>query len=161
MPVLSGVYLESWLISFIRNTVSYSGAKHHLGALHEIEHHVFKSWYERLLVDQIEVHLVISRNLDPYIAADEIDLATHLLELVILGPVAGFLVNLEKQDGAGRSCDQCLVEEEVHRPKVSTCNFLYFALRWILSIDSGTMALSVEGIAVSGNGTIKALDRKV
>ena len=100
MVVLPGIDLESWLVSFVSNTVSYSGAEHHLGALHEVEHHVFKSGFECLFVDQVEVDLVISRNLDPNIAADKIDLATHLLKLVILGPVAGFFVDLEKQDRA-------------------------------------------------------------
>lgn len=100
MVELPGIYLESWLISFIRNTVSYSGAEHHLRALHEIVHNVFKSWFECLFVDEVEVNLVISCNLDPNITADKVYLTAHLLELVILGPFASFLVYFEKQDGA-------------------------------------------------------------
>ena len=100
MVVLSGVYLESWLISFISNAVSYFGTKHHLGTLHEIEHHVLKFGLKRLFVDEIEVNLFISRNLNPNIAADEIYLPTHLFKLVILGPVAGFRIYFEEQNGA-------------------------------------------------------------
>jgi hypothetical protein len=86
MEILPHVDLESGLVGLERNTVSYSGAKHHLGALHKVIHTILKSWHECLLVDQIEIDSVVRSNLDPNVTFDEIDLASHFLETMILFP---------------------------------------------------------------------------
>ena len=98
MKVLPCVDLEAWLICFVGNTIADSGTKHHLGALHEVVHHVFKSWLKRLLIDEIEINFLIGCDLYSHVSANEIDLTSHLLELVILLPVACFFINFEKED---------------------------------------------------------------
>jgi hypothetical protein len=48
-----------------------------------------------------------------------------------------------------------LVKEEVHGSEISLDDALDSGVGWISSIDGESMALSVEDIAVSGNGTVE------
>ena len=51
MELLPGINMESRLVSLECDAIAYLGAKHHLGALHEVVHDVLQSWLKSLLVD--------------------------------------------------------------------------------------------------------------
>lgn len=97
---LSGVDLESRLVSLVGDTVSNLGAEHHLGALHEVVHDVLEPGHASLLVDHVEVDLLVCHDLDSNVASNEVDLAPHVVELVVLLPQASLWVDLEEEDGA-------------------------------------------------------------
>ena len=66
---------------------------------------------ESLLVDHVEVNSIISGHLNSDISSDKIDLSSHLLKLVVFLPKACLFINLEEEDGAGRSHNQGLVKK--------------------------------------------------
>jgi hypothetical protein len=76
MVVLSGVDLNTRLVSFECNTISNSRSEHHLRALHEIVHAILKLWHKCLFVDEIEVNSLISNDLDSNITSYEVDLTS-------------------------------------------------------------------------------------
>lgn len=148
MEKLPDIDLESGLIGLERDSVSYSGAEHHLGALHKVVHTIFQSWHESFLVDQIEINSLIRGHLDPDVTFDKIDLASHLLKVVVLLPKASFFVNFEEKDGAGGSNDQSLVEEQVHGSQVGGGDQLKLNFGWLFGAEGETVALPVEGVAI-------------
>lgn len=54
-----------------------------------------------------------------------------------------------------------MVEKKIHGAEISCGDLLQFDLRRIQSINGNTVALSVEGIAVTGDRTIETLNREV
>ena len=86
MEILPSIDLESGLVGLERDTVSYFGTEHHLGALHKVVHAILKLWHECLLVDKIEIDSIVRGHLDPNVTFDKVNLASHFLKLVILFP---------------------------------------------------------------------------
>ena len=104
MHEFSSVDSKGFLVSLVGYTISDSGTKHHLVTSHEVEHDILEGWLECLWVNQIEVNLIISSNLDPFVSFDEVDEASHV-DLVVLFPLLGhilvlvfFLDDLEKHN---------------------------------------------------------------
>lgn len=93
--MLSSVDQETGLVRFVRDAVLYFRSKHHLRALHEIVHYIFKFRHASIFIDQVEVYLLVGSNLDPYVATDEKYL-TSVLHFVVLIPFACFFIYLEK-----------------------------------------------------------------
>ena len=75
---------------------SLGGAEHHLGALHVVVHYILKSWLKCLLVDEVEVNFFICDNLDSLVSLDEVDLTSHVVELLILSPSSSLLILFEE-----------------------------------------------------------------
>lgn len=98
MEILPGVDLKSWLVGLKGNTISYSCTKHHLGALHKVEHAILQLGHERLLVDLIEVDFLIGGNLDSNVASNEVDLTSHVVEFVVKLPETCLFVDFEEKD---------------------------------------------------------------
>ena len=71
----------------IRDAKSLHWAEHHLRCLHKIEHYVLQMWHKRFLVDDVEIDLIFTDNLNPNIPSDEINLAARIIQLEILVPV--------------------------------------------------------------------------
>ena len=94
MIVLTRPNVELRLVLLVGYAKTNLGPKHHLRGVHEVEHDVFKVGNERLLVDFVEEYPVISGHLDADVAFDEVQLAPHLLELVVLLPLATIFVTV-------------------------------------------------------------------
>lgn len=147
MVVLSCVNLESGLVGLVSDSEPNSGSKHHLGALHVVIHHVLKSWLEGLFVNKIEVNSVISDDLDSYVSSYKVDLSSHVVELLVLGPETCLFVNFEEENGARRSHDQGLVKKQVHVAKIGISYLLKSARLGVQGVGSQAVALAIEGIA--------------
>lgn len=152
MHELSSVDSKGFLVSLVSNTISDSGTKHHLVAAHEVEHDVLKGWLECLWINQIEIHLIVGGNLNPFVSFDEVDEASHV-DLVVLLPLLGhilvlvfFLDDLEKHNFTRGSSDECLIIEKIHLTEVHICHLLELDGLSIISINSESLALSVEGV---------------
>ena len=100
MELLSLVYAESRLAGLESNAGSYSWTKHHLGASHVVVHHVFEFWLACVFVYEVEVYLLICRDLNSNIALDEINFSTHIWKFMIQLPKTCLFAYFEKQNGA-------------------------------------------------------------
>ena len=98
MEILSGVNEEAGLIGFVSDTIFNFGSKHHLGALHEIIHHVLKLWLQCLLVNYVKEYFFIGGNLNTNVSTNKEDLTSHVFELVVLLPDSSFLMLLEEKN---------------------------------------------------------------
>lgn len=152
MHELSSVDSKGFLVSLVGNTISDSGTEHHLVAAHEVEHDVLEGWLESLWVNQIEVHLIIGGDLDPFVSFDEVDEASHV-DLVVLLPLLGhilvlvfFLDDLEKHNFTGGSGNKCLVVKKIHLTEVHVSHLLELDGLGVISIDCESLALSVERV---------------
>jgi hypothetical protein len=101
MKVLSGVNRQAWLVGLVCDTEPDTSSKHHHRALHVIVHHVLQFRLKGLLINNEEVNLFISNNLNPYVAPNEIDLPSHVIKSFVLCPEASFDIDLEEQDRVG------------------------------------------------------------
>ena len=120
MNKFSSVDNECFLISFVGDTISYSWAKHHLIAPHEIGHYVLQSRLECLWINQIEVNLVISCYLDSFVSFYE-KYEASCLNFIVLFPffnndfVLIFLLEYsEKYNFTGTSSNKSLVIKKIH-----------------------------------------------
>ena len=86
VKILPRENLKPRLTSFVADAVSHSGAEHHLGALHEVEHHVFEFREESLFINQIEVNFFWRRHLNPNVSFDKIQLPAQFRKFKILHP---------------------------------------------------------------------------
>jgi hypothetical protein len=68
---LSPIHSKSFLICLIGDTVFDFRTEHHLIAAHEVSHHILKSGLECFWVNEIEVDLIVSGNLDSLVAFDK------------------------------------------------------------------------------------------
>jgi hypothetical protein len=117
--VLPGVDGEVGLLTLETDTVSDLGAKHELGAVHEVIHHVFKFWEVSFLVYQVEKDLGICSHLDPDVTPDVEDVPAHIFDRVVVDPVLVRVIvveplKLEELHGVGASCDQGLTVKHKH-----------------------------------------------
>ena len=150
VDVAPSVHIKGLLVGLVRDAVLDSRAEHHLVAAHEVEHHVFELGLESLQIDQVEVDVVVRRDLDSNVTLDVKDEASDV-EGVILHP---FLVlwivfvrhDLEEQHCAGATSDQRLVVEQVHLAEIFVGHLLDFEVRWVACFNRESLSLSVEAI---------------
>jgi hypothetical protein len=164
MPVFSSINVKSSFISLISNTVSYLGAVHHITALHEVEHDVFKSGYKCLLVYQIEINFIISNNLDSYISFDVVN-KSSCLNLIITFPVSfiGIFVkfHFEEINRTRTSANQCFIVNKIHLAKIHVRHSFIGIFRSVATIYNESLPLSIEGINFIFVRIIKASVREV
>ena len=83
-------------------------------SLHEVVHNIFELWHQCFLIDDVEVNLIFTHNLDADITLNEVDLTSRVVKFIILMPVrlvALFIKYfLEEENRAGRTCNQGFVE---------------------------------------------------
>ena len=89
---------ETWLVCLECDTVPYHSTEKHLGALHEVVHHIFKNWHECFRVNEIEIYLFIGCDLESLITFDEIDGTSDFWNLMILSPFVSFWVDFVEID---------------------------------------------------------------
>lgn len=163
--VLPRVDHEARLVLPISNAKAPRWPKHHLGSPHEVEHDVFKLGHECLLVDDVEVYLVFTDNLNPDVSLDEVDLPARIGELVVLVPV-GLLATLvelllEEQDRARGPSYQGAVKHQVHVAQVALCHFLVRDVGRVLQAVREALTLPVEGVDLFVVFRVERLYRKV
>tara|TARA_B110000285_G_scaffold161863_1_gene180808 strand:+ start:39 stop:359 length:321 start_codon:yes stop_codon:yes gene_type:complete len=97
--ILPPVDLKEARVVLVGDSVFYFRTKHHLVALHEIKHHVFESWHKSFWVNQIEVNILLSSDLDPFVAFDEIN-ESSVLNCVVISPrlLTGELISFEFEE---------------------------------------------------------------
>jgi hypothetical protein len=106
MKELACVYCKTRLTSLVGECVENLLANHHHGAVHEVPHARFKSGHQCFLVNKVKVDILICDNLEPDVAFDEVDLASHIVDAVVLLPEACFIVDPEEANGAGGPSNQ-------------------------------------------------------
>ena len=79
------INMETPLVGLVSDTVSYSGAKHHLVAVHVVMHYVLQLWHESVGVDDVEVDAIVCGNLDTLVAFNEVN-ETSNVKFVVLPP---------------------------------------------------------------------------
>ena len=150
MDVLAPIDVERSLVGLVSDAVLDSRPEHHLVAAHEVLHHVLELWLEGLRVDEVEVYLVVSSDLDSLVALDEVDEASYVQLLVLLpGLDVGVVLvseDLEEEHSAGAPCDQSLVVDEVHLAQIHVCHSLELVVLSIVSVDRERLALAVERV---------------
>jgi len=144
------VYVKCLLIGLVGDAVLDARTEHHLVATHEVKHDILERGLKRLLVDQVKVDVIVRGNLDSNIALDVKDEASDVKH-VIFSP---FLVvriilfghDLEEQDRARATSDQCLVVEQVHLAEIFVRHLLNFEVSRVVRFDCEGLSLSVEAI---------------
>lgn len=90
MHILPLINIKTFLIGFIANSVAHPASKHHLIAFHEIIHDVLQLGHEGLPIYQVKVDDLGRGDLDPLVAFDEVDEASHFYLMVLLpAPLLG------------------------------------------------------------------------
>ena len=167
MGELSPVDSESPLVGFIRDTVSDFRAKHHLITSHKVGHDVFKRRLKGLGVNEIEVYLIIASDLDPLVSFDEENESSGLYLVVLLPspddiPVLVFLLlNLEEDNFARASGNECFVVDKIHLPKVHFGHPFVSNFLGVVTIDVKGLSLPVERVDHIFVWIVKALVWKV
>jgi len=105
MEILSSEDLKVWLSCLVWNAISNFWSKHKLRTLHEIVHHIFQRWFQSFFVNEIEIYFLVCGYLDSNITFDVVNLSSHVIEGVVIHPMASFFINLKKQNWARWSCD--------------------------------------------------------
>ena len=151
----SPVYIETFLVRFEGYAVFYSAAKHHLGAVHEVEHGVFQSGFQSGLVNFIKEDFGVSGDLNTSVTFDVVD-ETSLVNGVVTHPITitRKLVKyeLEKQDLRAASYHECIFVNQEHRTKVLVVDLLLIVLLFLTILimgfikdwNSETLTLPVE-----------------
>lgn len=166
------VNVKRSLVGLEGHAVPDFAAKHHLGAVHEVEHDIFESCFECLWVDEVEEDLSVSCNLDPLVAFDVIQEATSVDALIVapVGLLSEFVyLKLEEEDLAGTSADKCHSVDQEHLSKIFVVDFLVnkvllaVVLRPIYFKDrhSKALTLPIEGEDLVTLSRVEALVREV
>ena len=100
MVVLTRPNSEPGLASFIRYTESDCFTEHHDRTLRVIVHGVLELRQESLRLDLVEVNDIVGHDLNSYVATDEIDLSSSVVQLIILLLEKCLWVDLEEKNGA-------------------------------------------------------------
>jgi hypothetical protein len=86
MLELSPVDIKRLLVGLVSDAVLHSFAEHHLRAVHEVKHHIFKRWLKSCLVNFVKVDGCISGDLNPRVAFDVED-ESSLVDRVVPLPL--------------------------------------------------------------------------
>lgn len=108
MSLLARVHFKVLLILLESNAVTYTASKHHLGAVHEVVHHVFQSRTQGQLVDHVEVYFVLCCYLDSDVSFDVVNKASFLKAMVLFPTEATCLFvkgSFEKEDLVRGACN--------------------------------------------------------
>jgi hypothetical protein len=73
MDEFSSVDIKRLLIGFVGNAISYFASKHHLTAVHIVEHYVFEYWLKSDRVDEVKVNFFISGDLNSLVSFNEVN----------------------------------------------------------------------------------------
>ena len=106
MLVFAPVNVKRLLVGLVSDAVPHLASEHHLTAIHEIEHHVFQVSLKCFRIDQVEVDLLISDDLDALVALDEVKVASFLKFLIhypSLFLAEGVCLQFKEQDLAAAS----------------------------------------------------------
>ena len=98
MVSFSDPNMEVGLISFECNTVPNHRTKHHLRAIHEVKHYIFKLRNQGLFVDHIKEYLFVSCYLESNVSFYEENVTSHFWNNMVLVPHFSFRMDFEKQN---------------------------------------------------------------
>lgn len=85
VSALGSVDFKTALVCLEGDAVSHSLAKHHLGAIHVVLHHILQLGLARVRIDEHEIDLVICGDLYSHVPFGIID-STSDVELIVLLP---------------------------------------------------------------------------
>lgn len=164
--------IERFLIGFVGYSVLCILTKHHLRAVHEILHHVFKGWHQSLVVNRIEKHFSVRCDLYSGIAHD-IVYESSLINLMIFEPLffARELIKLKlkKQYLTGASHDKCLFIDQEHDSQVLVVYPLLIVIFFVIILSIRNFfhwhpkgfTLPIERVDLVVIGIIEAFLREV
>ena len=172
MLKFSTVDIKAALVGFESDAVFYFAAKHHLRAVHEIEHHVLQYWLQGFSVYHVKVDALICGNLDPDVTFDVVD-EPSLVQCMVNFPVPSFqkviICQLEKKNLARAPDDKSFAIDQEHLPKILVINLLKEILSFIFVApvlngkhgDSEALSLPIKRINFIILFIIKALEWEV
>jgi hypothetical protein len=64
MDILASVDVNGLIVRLVGNTVLHFATEHHLGAIHEVLHHILQLWHQGLPINDVEKNMRVSCNLD-------------------------------------------------------------------------------------------------
>ena len=155
MKALPCVHCEANLTCFVCYAISHHFAEHHLAAIHEIVHYIFYGWHQGIFVNKDEVNLLVSHNLNPYISTDEENVASCVIDDVVLFPFSTLLINFEKHNRARRSNNKCLIKEHKHVSKILISDVFFCELCNVSRVNRDTIALSIKGSEVVSHRAVE------
>jgi len=153
--VFSPVNVKRLLVCFESDTVPDLAPKHHICAVHEIEHHILKVDLKRLRIDQVKVNFLVGCDLDPLVSFNEVNHASQIQFLVVppLDLLSEFIfLKLEEQNLARAPCHQRHSINQIHLAQILIENLLVHKLLFVsVSVaddvengDSERLTLPVE-----------------
>ena len=151
MVVFTGIDYERILIGLVCYSVLDVRPKHHLVAVHEVEHDIAQSWLESLLVYTVEVNQLVSGNLDSVVALHvEYEASQGYCIVKCPVPVPSFLFYnyFEEKNTRGRPGNQGFVIHQVHLSEIHVGHPCEFVIFDVGIVHSEHMALSVEQIGL-------------
>ena len=92
MLILPAINVKRVLVLLISDAVFDFGAKHHLIAIHEVEHHILKFWLKSYWVNQVEIYLVIRGNLNSLVAFDEEHESSDVENTIFMPKLDGWVI---------------------------------------------------------------------
>ena len=152
----------------VRNREHHAFAEHHLVAAHIIIHTIFKLGHQSFLIDEIEVHILISGHLNPNIALYIVQKPSHF-QVEIFLPRSFFCVwvedLLEKEHSARTLDDQSFTLKEYHLTHIKIRHYFKPVIRltfpdiFRIILNCEYFSLPVENINFIFLRIIKALLR--
>lgn len=98
--------------------------------------------------------------MNPFISPDVKDTSPHVWKGEVPGPHLGYFINSEEDDGVGGSGAEDGIVEEIDVVHVHNIDLLNFSVGGN-GINSESLTLSIESVALFGNQTIETLNGKV
>jgi hypothetical protein len=155
---------ERFLTWLVGDTISDPGTDHHLDTFHVVAHHVLEIGHQGLLVYQVEVNLLIGTDLDPDVAANEVEEAPLVnlgVEFPFALPCLVILDDSEEADLGGGTRRQRLVVDEIHVTELHLRHLVHRILFWVVWLDDKGVTLPVEAVHLIVIVIVETLVRKV
>jgi hypothetical protein len=94
--VLPSVNREIRLSHFESNSTLHTRSKQELRAFRVVDHHVLKFGLQSLFVNNVEVDMGLSSDLNSHIAFSVVDHAPHILDNLVLHPLASLIIDFKE-----------------------------------------------------------------
>ena len=131
MHVFSGEKVKGFLARLVSDCETFGWTDHHHVAICVVVHDIFKSWFQTMLANNIELNVVWGCHLDTLITPDEVNTTSHIY-LFVLDPlnriplIYSHQINnlLKKQYLIGATHHEYFIIHEYHLSQIQVCDLL-------------------------------------
>ena len=142
--------IKAFLVRFESDTVFNQLANDHLVAFWVVLHAILKYRHKCILAHHVEVNSIVSNQLHPDVTLGVADKARNINDMVKFpySVIFFFVVLLfEEIHALAAPRDEALVINKVHLAQVKVGHFLILEVLWVFTVNSHSLALSVEQVA--------------